>query len=73
MTPPTVKLTVEVVVTKDWGTFGGPDMWNLHIKRPSDGFPESVQWMGAGNVENLLDIKLPRYKITRGKLKEIKP
>ena len=68
-----IEMDVTVTITKDWSLFGGPDMWNLNIRRPSDNFPMGVRWMDAGNVERLLGIKLPRYKGTpKGKLVPIK-
>lgn len=41
--------------------FGGPNMWRLHVKR-TDGFFESVQWMGVHSIQRFFTTKLPVYK-----------
>lgn len=47
-------------VTKDTRTFGGPNMWHLHV-RDADGSWRQVQWMNASDAERIMGFKLPRY------------
>ncbi|MCA1800567.1 MAG: hypothetical protein LC650_04670 [Actinobacteria bacterium] len=51
-------------VVKDTDDFGGPNMWNLEIKRP-DGFWESIQWMNVYRAEELLGVELPHYDVVQ--------
>ena len=46
---------------KDTGTFGGPNMWNLHVKN-TNGWWESVQWMGVYSIQKFFKTKLPEYQ-----------
>jgi hypothetical protein len=52
-----------IKAVKDTGDFGGPNMWNLHVKN-TDGWWQSVQWMGAYNIQRFFKTKLPIYKET---------
>ena len=50
-----------IKAVKDTGDFGGPNMWNLHVKN-TDGWWQSVQWMGVYNIQRFFQTKLPVYK-----------
>ena len=45
---------------KDTNDFGGPNMWNLHVKT-TKGFWDSVQWMSVGNIQPFFKTVLTRY------------
>ena len=41
--------------------FGGPNMWNLHIKT-ANGYWEEVQFLNVHSIQKFFKTKLPVYK-----------
>lgn len=50
-----------IKLTKDTSTFGGPNMWNLHVETAKGNW-EKVQWMDVSKAERILGEDLPRYR-----------
>lgn len=47
--------------TKDTSTFGGPNMWRLHIKS-RDGYWEDMTWSSVHTIQKFFATKLPYYR-----------
>jgi hypothetical protein len=46
---------------KSTSDFGGPNMWNLYVIG-TNGYWESVQWMGVYSIQRFFKATLPVYK-----------
>jgi hypothetical protein len=46
--------------TKDTSTFGGPNMWRLHIQA-KDRYWEEVSWISYYKIQKFFNAKLPYY------------
>ena len=53
---------------KSMSDFGGPNMWNLHVKT-SNGRWEDVQWMNVYRIQEFFKTKLPVYNEQESKQK----